>query len=278
MELIIGYMNNSVALVADAFHMLSDVIALIVGLVAVRFQKKRSFNKNYTYGYLRAEVVGALCNAVFLLALCFTIIIDAIKHIVSPERMEDPKQVLIVGAIGLFINVVGLFMFSGSHGHSHGGHGHSHGITISEQPSRASQGQEIGNSQDIGLSTTVVELTGGRTSTISSLNSATKLTQCPSSVDSENSLPRSNSNGIPAGNGYGNNTKSPIKTTNTQVEVINRREDGDQESQTKSPGHSHDIKQQKESNMNIRGVYLQAGAETWRLFKITIPSETIHIF
>merc|ERR1719220_147161 len=53
-ELIVGYTNKSVALVADAFHMLSDVIALIVGLVAVRFQKKSTKNPQYTFGYLRA--------------------------------------------------------------------------------------------------------------------------------------------------------------------------------------------------------------------------------
>ena len=130
-ELIVGITQNSVALLADSFHMLSDVMALIVGLVAVRYQKKQNYKDNYTFGYLRAEVVGGLCNSVFLIALCFTIILDAVKHLFDPERMENPVLVLIVGGIGLLINLVGLFMFSGSHGHSHGGgsdsHGHSHG-------------------------------------------------------------------------------------------------------------------------------------------------------
>ena len=73
-------------------------------------------------------MVGALVNTVFLLALCFTILIEALQRFASDEIIEDPDLLLIVGGIGLGINIIGLFMFgSHSHGHSHGGHGHSHG-------------------------------------------------------------------------------------------------------------------------------------------------------
>ena len=76
-ELIVGYIGNSMALVADSFHMLSDVISLIIGLLAVRMASKRS-SKN-TFGWVRAEVLGALVNSVFLLALCFSIFIESVK-------------------------------------------------------------------------------------------------------------------------------------------------------------------------------------------------------
>ena len=79
-----------------------------------------------TFGFARAEVVGALVNAVFLLALCFSITVQALKRFVKPEPIKDPKMILIVGGVGLFINIIGLVIF----GHSHGGeegHGHSHG-------------------------------------------------------------------------------------------------------------------------------------------------------
>ncbi|CAF4798692.1 unnamed protein product [Rotaria sp. Silwood1] len=56
-ELVVGQITNSVALVADAFHMLSDVISLVIAIAAVRMAK-RSSHKN-TYGWVRAEVVGA---------------------------------------------------------------------------------------------------------------------------------------------------------------------------------------------------------------------------
>jgi len=125
-ELIVGNITNSVALVADAFHMLSDVISLVIAIVAVRISKRRSDIN--TYGWVRAEVVGANINTVFLLALCLTIVFDAIKRFITPERIERVNLLLIVGSIGLGINIIGLFLFQGFHGHSHGGssHGHSH--------------------------------------------------------------------------------------------------------------------------------------------------------
>ncbi|CAF2445935.1 unnamed protein product [Rotaria sp. Silwood2] len=125
-ELVVGQITNSVALVADAFHMLSDVISLVIAIVAVRMSKRSSL-KN-TYGWVRAEVVGANINTVFLLALCLTIVFDAIKRFIQPEPIEKVNLLLIVGSIGLGINIIGLFLFQGFHGHSHGGgsHGHSH--------------------------------------------------------------------------------------------------------------------------------------------------------
>lgn len=124
-EIIVGYITNSIALVADSFHMLSDVVALIVGFASVRISKWRS-QKN-TFGWARAEVVGALVNSVFLIALCFSILVEALKRLVEIEKIENPKLLLIVGVAGLLINFLGLALFH-NHGHSHGGgHGHSHG-------------------------------------------------------------------------------------------------------------------------------------------------------
>lgn len=76
-EIVVGHISNSNALVADAFHMLSDVVALVVAFLSIHYSPK-DWSKN-TFGFARAEVLGALTNAVFLLALCFTILIDSIK-------------------------------------------------------------------------------------------------------------------------------------------------------------------------------------------------------
>ena len=127
-EIIVGYVTNSMALVADSFHMLSDVVSLIVGYVALKYSKGGNNGGRYTFGWARAEVLGALVNAVFLVALCFSILVEAMKRMVIPEGIEDPILVLVVGSVGLLVNVIGLFLFH-QHGHSHGGgsHGHSHG-------------------------------------------------------------------------------------------------------------------------------------------------------
>ncbi|KAK5027278.1 Zinc resistance conferring protein [Exophiala sideris] len=122
-ELIVGYAVHSLALVADSFHMLNDVLSLCVGLWAVRVANTGS-SKMYTYGWQRAETLGALVNGVFLVALCLSIFLEAIQRFVEPQVVTNPKLVLIVGCLGLASNILGLLLFN-EHGHSHGG-GDSH--------------------------------------------------------------------------------------------------------------------------------------------------------
>ncbi|XP_047123299.1 uncharacterized protein LOC100202575 isoform X2 [Hydra vulgaris] len=129
-EIVVGYITNSMALIAEAFHMLSDVVSLIVAWLALKYSSKQAPKDKYTYGYARAEVLGALVNAVFLVALCFSIFIEAVKRLVIVEPIENPILVFWVGAAGLIVNLFGMFLFyQTGHGHSHGGvsHSHSHG-------------------------------------------------------------------------------------------------------------------------------------------------------
>ncbi|XP_068795972.1 calcium/manganese antiporter SLC30A10 isoform X2 [Struthio camelus] len=110
-ELVSGYMGNSIALVSDSFNMLSDLISLCVGLSTGRIARRSRRGPRATYGYSRAEAVGALSNAVFLTALCFTIFVEAVLRLARPERIDDAELVLIVGALGLAVNLVGLLVF-----------------------------------------------------------------------------------------------------------------------------------------------------------------------
>ncbi|XP_077341909.1 calcium/manganese antiporter SLC30A10 isoform X1 [Lithobates pipiens] len=110
-ELVSGYLGNSIALISDSFNMLSDLISLCVGLTASRISRRTNWGPRFSYGYGRAEVVGALSNAVFLTALCFTILVDSVLRIAKPEKIDGPELVLIVGALGLGVNIVGLLVF-----------------------------------------------------------------------------------------------------------------------------------------------------------------------
>lgn len=122
-ELISGFLVHSLALMADAFHMLNDIISLLVGLWAVNLAQKATTDK-YSYGWLRAEILGAFFNAVFLIALCVSILLEAVTRFFDPPEISNPKLILIVGSLGLASNLVG-FVVLGGHGHSHG-HEHSH--------------------------------------------------------------------------------------------------------------------------------------------------------
>lgn len=141
LEAIIGYSVHSLALIADSFHMLNDIISLFIALWAVKVKNNKPADGKYTYGWQRAEILGALINAVFLIALCFTILIEAIQRFFEPVVISSPKLVLVVGIAGLISNGVGLVLFH-EHGHSHGGgssgHGHGHSHSDDEEA-------EVGN-------------------------------------------------------------------------------------------------------------------------------------
>lgn len=113
--------------------MLNDVLSLCVGLWAVRVANTGN-SKMYTYGWQRAETLGALVNGVFLVALCLSIFLEAIQRFVEPQKVSNPKLVLIVGCLGLASNILGLFLFH-EHGHGHGGDEHSH----EENPIRSAE-------------------------------------------------------------------------------------------------------------------------------------------
>ncbi|XP_014900914.1 zinc transporter 1a [Poecilia latipinna] len=126
-EVVVSRITSSLSMLSDSFHMLSDVLALVVALVAVRFAERTHSTKKNTFGWIRAEVMGALVNAIFLTALCFTIVLEAIERFTEPQEIDSPMVVVWVGAAGLLVNVLGLLLF---HGHAGGGHSHggnSHG-------------------------------------------------------------------------------------------------------------------------------------------------------
>lgn len=144
LELVVGYAVHSLALVADSFHMLNDVLSLCVGLWAVRVANQKTSSKMYTYGWQRAETLGALINGVFLVALCLSIFLEAIQRLVEPQEVSNPKLVLIVGCFGLASNVLGLFLFH-DHGHSHGGHSHGEEGHSHDELSAAEAGKANGH-------------------------------------------------------------------------------------------------------------------------------------
>ncbi|XP_055495762.1 zinc transporter 1a [Leucoraja erinacea] len=132
-EVVVSRLTSSLAMLSDSFHMLSDVIALVVALIAVRFSAKTQSTAKNTFGWIRAEVMGALVNAVFLTALCFTIVLEAIERFSEPQEIQNAVVVIGVGAAGLLVNLLGLCMFHASGAGGGGGdggpgaaHGHSH--------------------------------------------------------------------------------------------------------------------------------------------------------
>ena len=114
-ELVAGVWLDSLSLQADAFHMASDIMGLLIALYAEKAKGSKK-TKLATYGMVRADAVGSLINTTFLLSTCFTISIDALARFREIEelgkRMSDSGiPLLIVACIGLGINIIGLLCF-----------------------------------------------------------------------------------------------------------------------------------------------------------------------
>ncbi|KAH8871189.1 Zinc/cadmium resistance protein isoform 1 [Schistosoma japonicum] len=116
-ELIVGISIHSISLVADSFHMLSDCLALVIGIVASQIAKWPRSSRN-TFGWQRAEVMGSLINTVVLITLCMTILLRAIERFVETQAIESAQMMVYVGCGGLLVNILGLIVLGG---HSHDG-------------------------------------------------------------------------------------------------------------------------------------------------------------
>jgi len=99
-----GFYFNSLALLADAGHMLSDAAALGLSWFAIRVGK-RSPTDRHTYGFQRTEILAALFNGLALWALAGIIVYESVSRIFSP-RLVDGKGMFIIAGLGLFLNLL----------------------------------------------------------------------------------------------------------------------------------------------------------------------------
>jgi cobalt-zinc-cadmium efflux system protein len=118
-EAVGGWITNSLALMADAGHMLSDVAALAISLAALK-AAARPATARRTWGYHRAEALAALANAVALGVVAVGICVEAVQRLASPPEVAGPLALAIASG-GLVVNLVGLGVL---------GHDHDHGIGV----------------------------------------------------------------------------------------------------------------------------------------------------
>lgn len=111
-QIIGALLTGSLALLADAAHMFADASALVIALIA-SLVAARPANERNTYGYQRAEVFGALINAVILIVLCVWIAVEAVQRLLAPDEVEVAGGLMIVVAvIGLIANAISMWLLS----------------------------------------------------------------------------------------------------------------------------------------------------------------------
>ena len=111
-ELIGGLYANSLALLADAAHMLTDLAALALSLFALNISTRPATHKK-TYGYLRAEILAALANGVFLILISLYIFYESYQRFLAPPEVKSIPM-LVIGATGLLANLVTAWLLFGS--------------------------------------------------------------------------------------------------------------------------------------------------------------------
>ena len=102
-ELVGGLMTNSLALLSDAGHMFTDSSSLAIGALAA-WMAKRPVSKMHSFGLQRAEVLGALINAVLMIVVVVAIAVSAIQRFAEPRSVAG-APVMIIAAIGLLMNI-----------------------------------------------------------------------------------------------------------------------------------------------------------------------------
>ncbi|KAK9861403.1 hypothetical protein WJX84_006624 [Apatococcus fuscideae] len=131
-EVVGGYLANSLAIMTDAAHLLSDVSGFAVALFAGVFATRKS-GDTHTFGYHRIEVLGALASVLSSWLVTGILVYEAIQRIIEPVAVNG-KGMFALAVGGLLVNLINFFIL-GAHGHaghshgghSHGEHAHSHG-------------------------------------------------------------------------------------------------------------------------------------------------------
>jgi len=112
-EVVGAMLSGSLALLADAGHMLSDLFGLIIALVALGIAARPATDRQ-TFGYQRAEVLGALLNGILLLSIAVFIAIEGVQRLLQPAEAEVlGLPMLIIAIVGLGANVASLLVLRG---------------------------------------------------------------------------------------------------------------------------------------------------------------------
>lgn len=111
-EVVGGLLTGSLALLADAAHMMTDAAGLGLALLAIHFAGKATTPEK-TYGYLRAEILSALANSTGLLLVTGYILYEAYTRLISPPEVASGPMI-VVAIVGLVVNLLSMRMLSGA--------------------------------------------------------------------------------------------------------------------------------------------------------------------
>ncbi len=136
-EIIAGTMLNSMALLADGWHMSSHALALGVSALAYALSRRLAADRRFAFGTWKVEVLGGYTSAVFLMGVAGYMGLESVTRLLHPAPIRFDEAIPIA-AVGLIVNIVSAWLLSiggADHGHGHGhhgdsAHGHDHDLNL----------------------------------------------------------------------------------------------------------------------------------------------------
>lgn len=123
-EVVGGLLAGSLAIITDAAHLMADTAGMAISVAAIKLAS-RAASDEFSFGWARAEVLGAMVSVMLIWAITAILLYEAIRRLIQPQEV-DGELMFIIACIGLFVNCLMLFVLGG-HDHAHGGGGCEHG-------------------------------------------------------------------------------------------------------------------------------------------------------
>jgi cation diffusion facilitator family transporter len=125
-EIIAGWWFNSMALLADGWHMSSHAVAIGLSAFAYAAARRYARDPRFAFGTWKIEVLGGFASAIFLLGVAALMVVASVERIFAPQPIHY-QEAMVVAALGLGVNIVSAMILGGAHEHHHHGeHHHDH--------------------------------------------------------------------------------------------------------------------------------------------------------
>ncbi len=124
-EILAGWWFNSMALLADGWHMSSHAVAIGLSAFAYAAARRYARDPRFAFGTWKIEVLAGFASAIFLLGVAALMVFGSLERLASPQPIHY-REAIVVAILGLAVNLVCALLLGKAHHHDHG-HGHSHG-------------------------------------------------------------------------------------------------------------------------------------------------------
>ena len=128
LEIAAGYYFNSMALLADGWHMSSHALALGLSVAAYAAARKFAGDRRFSFGTWKMEVLAGYTSAIFLILVAAIMVFESVQRLLSPAAIHY-EQAIAVAVLGLVVNLACAWLLKDGHhhhGHDHGHHDHHH--------------------------------------------------------------------------------------------------------------------------------------------------------